>query len=136
VEYSNKCVFMWQPLMRIGTEGGSSSTKAHENVHAVVSFLLYVTAKSGDNMHVCQQIALACYKNFPQQCASWFTFPLTFEMQYGEASKTYDDDDRALQATSVIILLAGLCKVDLKPFLPFFPSIICFCLLKYPTATR
>ena len=136
VEYSNKCVFMWKPLMRIGDGEGGKGGKAHDNVHAVVSFLLYVTAKSGDNMHVCQQIALSCYRAFPQQCASWFTFPLTFEMQYGEASKTYDDDDRALQATSVIILLAGLCKVNLKPLLPFLPSIVCFCILKYPTATR
>ena len=134
VEYNNKCVFMWKPLMKIGTEG--SNKTANPNVHAIVSFLLYVTAKSGENMGVCQQIALVCYKAFPRQCASWFTFPLTFEMQYGEASKVYDDEDRALQATSVVILLAGLCKVDLVPLLPFLPSIICFSLLKYPTATR
>jgi hypothetical protein len=136
VEYSNKCTFMWKPLMRLEEKVNDAAGQAHENVHAVVSFLLYVTAKSGDNMHVCQQIALSCYRAFPVQCASWFTFPLTFEMQYGEASKTYDDDDRALQATSVIILLAGLCKVNLKPILPFLPSIIAFCILKYPTATR
>ena len=134
VEYNNECVFMWKPLMKIGAEGGGKA--ADPNVHAVVSFLLYVTAKSGENMGVCQQIALVCYKAFPVQCASWFTFPLTFEMQYGEAAKVYSDEDRALQATSVVILLAGLCKVDLNPLLPFLPSIICFSLLKYPTATR
>ncbi|GMH59723.1 hypothetical protein TL16_g02889 [Triparma laevis f. inornata] len=138
-EYNSVCVYMWKPLMKIDGKGVGqvgSDGGANPNVHAVVSFLLYVTAKSGKDMNVCQQIAMVCYKAFPEQCASWFTFPLTFEMQYGEASKVYDDNDRALQATSVVILLSGLCKTDLIPLLPFLPSIICFAILKFPTATR
>ena len=135
-EYSSRCTKMWVPLMRIDDNVKINQAVAHPNVHAIVSFLLYVTAKSGESMHVCQQIALETYKAYPENTASWFTFPLTFEMQHGESSKVYDDQDRALQATSVIILLSGLCRVDIRPLLPFLPSIISFCVLKYPSATR
>jgi len=58
IEYSNKCVAMWRPLMKVDESVNINKGVPDPNVHAIVSFLLYVTAKSGDHIHVCQQIAL------------------------------------------------------------------------------